>query len=142
MALPDDSRARASRLEELCAQADTARRQSRSTAQQLRSTWQKIEAEWQHIEAGWRRAERVRELWLSPAAQQERLEYSAHARMQARLASMPLIEQAKGIIIAESGFTEDQAFDALRRASQRSHIRVRDLAATIVARTAGPELPP
>jgi AmiR/NasT family two-component response regulator len=31
---------------------------------------------------------------------------------------MPVIEQAKGIIMAQCGLPEDQAFDALRRASQ------------------------
>lgn len=66
----------------------------------------------------------------------DRLRHSAYARLQAQLASMPVIEQAKGIMMARYGWGEDEAFDALRRASQRSNIRVRDLAATIVAGTA------
>jgi len=49
---------------------------------------------------------------------------------------MPVIEQAKGIIMARYGWPEDQAFDALRRASQRENIKVRDLAASIVAQAA------
>jgi hypothetical protein len=49
---------------------------------------------------------------------------------------MPVIERAKGIIMAQYGWPEDQAFDALRRASQRENIKVRDLAAEIVAKTA------
>jgi hypothetical protein len=49
---------------------------------------------------------------------------------------MPVIEQAKGIIMSQCGWPEDQAFDALRRASQRENIKVRDLAAQIVHRTA------
>jgi hypothetical protein len=49
---------------------------------------------------------------------------------------MPVIERAKGIIMAQCGWPEDQAFDALRRASQRENIKVRDLAAEIVAKTA------
>ena len=52
------------------------------------------------------------------------------------MASMPVIEQAKGIIMARYGWSENQAFDALRRASQRENIKVRDLAASIVAQTA------
>ena len=49
---------------------------------------------------------------------------------------MPVIEQAKEIIMVHCGWPEDQAFDALRRASQRENIKVRDLAAQIVAQTA------
>jgi ANTAR domain-containing protein len=58
-------------------------------------------------------------LWLGGSPGADRLRYSAYARLQARLASMPVIEQAKGIIMAHCGWPEDQAFDALRRASQR-----------------------
>jgi AmiR/NasT family two-component response regulator len=32
------------------------------------------------------------------------------------MASMPVIEQAKGILMAQYGWPEEQAFDALRRA--------------------------
>jgi hypothetical protein len=38
--------------------------------------------------------------------------------------------------MAKYGWSEDQAFDALRRASQRENIKVRDLAASIVAQAA------
>lgn len=137
--MPADPRASASRSEELCAQAAAARRQSQNTVRQARATWAKVSAEWQQVEARWRRAECVRELWLSHAAHRDKQLYSAYAQMQARLASMPVIEQAKGIIMAECGFTADQAFDALRRASLQSQLHVRELAATIVARTAGSE---
>lgn len=47
-----------------------------------------------------------------------------------------MIEQAKGIIMAQSGCGEAEAFDMLRRASQRSNVPVRELAARIVAQTA------
>src|SRR5262249_40819792 len=50
--------------------------------------------------------------------------------------SMPVIEQAKGIIMAQSRCGEAQAFDLLRRASQRSNVPVRELAAQIVAKAA------
>jgi hypothetical protein len=52
---------------------------------------------------------------------------------------MPVIEQAKGIIMAQFGWSQDQAFDALRRLSQRENIKVRDLAAMVVATTAQAE---
>jgi hypothetical protein len=46
-----------------------------------------------------------------------------------------VIEQAKGIIMAQSHCGGAQAFDMLRRASQRSNVPVRELAAQIVAKT-------
>lgn len=69
---------------------------------------------------------------------QDRLQYSAYARLQARLASLPVIEQAKGILMAQYGWPEDRAFAALRWVSQRENIKVRDLAACVVARTVCP----
>jgi hypothetical protein len=63
---------------------------------------------------------------------------SVMGRLQARLESLPTIEQAKGIIMARSGVSAEQAFDILRRASQRTNIKLRDLAADIVANAAGP----
>ena len=59
---------------------------------------------------------------------------SATARLQARLETMPVIEQAKGIIVAQEGCTAEQAFDLLRKASQRSNVLLRELATRIVAR--------
>jgi hypothetical protein len=52
------------------------------------------------------------------------------------MATMAVIEQAKGIIMAECGWTPDQAVDALRNASQRENIELRDVAARVVANTA------
>ena len=49
---------------------------------------------------------------------------------------MPVIEQAKGIIMAQSQSGDAQAFDLLGRASQRGNMPVRELAAQIVAKTA------
>lgn len=48
---------------------------------------------------------------------------------------MAVIEQAKGIIMAESRCSDAQAFDLLRRASQRGNVPLRELAAQIVAKT-------
>ena len=64
----------------------------------------------------------------------ELLTNSATARLQARLETMPVIEQAKGIIMAQEGCTGEQAFDLLRKASQRSNVPLRELATRIVAR--------
>ena len=105
---------------------------------QLRATERKAMENWQLIEAAWNQTEQIRAQRLAARTDRERLRYSAYARLQARLASLPVIEQAKGIIMAKNGWSEDQAFDALRRASQRKNIKVRDLAAFIVASVAGP----
>jgi uncharacterized protein (DUF3084 family) len=60
------------------------------------------------------------------------LQESATARLYARLETLPVIEQAKGMIMEQSGCTEQEAFDLLRKASQRSNVPVRELAARIV----------
>jgi hypothetical protein len=64
----------------------------------------------------------------------QQLHESAYARLLARLDSLPVIEQAKGILMAESGCDPDEAFDMLRLASQRTNVKVRDLASGIVER--------
>jgi hypothetical protein len=69
-------------------------------------------------------------------SERELMQRSAFARLQARLDSMPVIEQAKGILMAQAGCQPDEAFDILRRASQRSNVKVRDLASEIVRRAA------
>ena len=66
------------------------------------------------------------------------LRRSEHARLLARLETLPLIEQAKDIIMSQSRCGEQEAFDLLRRASQRSNVPVRDLAAKIVANSNRP----
>jgi AmiR/NasT family two-component response regulator len=48
-----------------------------------------------------------------------------------------VIEQAKGVLMAQAGCRPDEAFDILRRASQRTNVKVRDLAADIVERASG-----
>jgi AmiR/NasT family two-component response regulator len=82
-------------------------------------------------------AERLRDTRYSLAngrSQREQLHESAYARLLAKLETMPVIEQAKGILIAQTGCTPEEAFDMLRRASQRSNVRVSELAAGIVHR--------
>jgi ANTAR domain len=59
---------------------------------------------------------------------------SAYARLEARLASMPVIEQAKGIVMGRTGCGPEEAFDLLRKASQRGNVPVRELAQAVVDR--------
>jgi two-component system, response regulator / RNA-binding antiterminator len=72
-------------------------------------------------------------------SRQERLQESAFARLRARVDSMPVIEQAKGILMAQHRCGPDQAFDLLRRASQRANVKVSVLAAQIVEQIASPD---
>lgn len=59
-----------------------------------------------------------------------------------RLQTMPVIEQAKGILMAESNCSPDEAFAMLRAASQRSNVKVRDLAEEIVGRVSARQSQP
>ena|SRR5215469_14965803 len=70
--------------------------------------------------------------------QREILHDSAFARLQARLETMPVIEQAKGILMAQYRCPPEEAFDLLRRASQSANVKVSDLAAQIVEQIASP----
>jgi ANTAR domain-containing protein len=118
------------RFEELYVSAREARSRAQGTVRRAERVLQKTQVAKQEYQQAYARAERLHEVWLS--ARKDRMRYSAYARMQARLASMPVIEQAKGILMARCGWNESEAFDVLRRASQRSNMRVRDLAAKIV----------
>jgi len=60
----------------------------------------------------------------------------AFARLQARMGTIPVIEQAKGIIMAQQRRGPEEAFDLLRRASQRANVKVHALAAQIVEHVA------
>nr|WP_296067516.1 GAF and ANTAR domain-containing protein [uncultured Actinoplanes sp.] len=55
--------------------------------------------------------------------------------MQAAMASRAVIEQAKGIIMAERRCTPEEAFALLTKISQDTNRKVRDIAAALVART-------
>jgi GAF domain-containing protein len=48
--------------------------------------------------------------------------------LEAKAASREAIGRAKGILMAHSGITDDEAFDLLRRASQRENIKLVDIA--------------
>ena len=51
--------------------------------------------------------------------------------------SRALIEQAKGVLIAAYGVNADDAFSILRQRSQDSNIKVKDIAAQLVAALSG-----
>lgn len=55
-------------------------------------------------------------------------------QLKEALTSRAVIDQAKGIIMGLQGCTADDAFDVLRRASQRENKKVRDIAHSIVER--------
>jgi hypothetical protein len=59
--------------------------------------------------------------------------------LKRQLASQPVIEQAKGIIMANSHCDEERAFEILRRASQRTNIKLREVARQIVLKAADQE---
>lgn len=80
------------------------------------------------------RVEAVRADMHRSRPRREVLHESSYARLLARLESLPVIEQAKGILMAESGCSADEAFDMLRLASQRTNVKVRDIAGQIVER--------
>ena len=53
--------------------------------------------------------------------------------LHAALTSQPMIEQAKGILMARHCCGPDQAFRLLAEASQRENRKLRDVAAAVVA---------
>jgi hypothetical protein len=71
--------------------------------------------------------------------QRELLHRSAFARLQARFDTMPVIEQAKGVLMAQYRCGPEEAFDLLRRASQRGNVKVHVLAEQIVEQIASGE---
>jgi len=119
----------------LYSQAEEIREQSELLARRLHATQRKVSENWQLIQASWDQTERIRARRAAVRTDPDWLRHSPYARLQARLASLPVIEQAKGIIMARHGWPEDRAFDALRRASQQKNIKLRNLAAIIVAQT-------
>ena len=62
----------------------------------------------------------------------------ANHHLEQALESRDLIGQAKGIIMAREGVSADDAFDILRRASQRNGGKLRDIAVEVVAQLGKP----
>jgi GAF domain-containing protein len=56
-------------------------------------------------------------------------------QLQEALESRAVIEQAKGVLMARQGCDPDEAFDILRRLSQSSNRKLRQIAAEVVAHT-------
>jgi len=54
------------------------------------------------------------------------------ADLRAALETRPVIDQAKGMLIAEHGCSPDEAFDMISTASQRNNRKVRDIARAMV----------
>jgi hypothetical protein len=72
-------------------------------------------------------------------SERRRLQESVYARLQARLETMPVIEQAKGILMAQYRCPPEEAFDILRRASQSANVKINVLATQIVEQISSPE---
>jgi GAF domain-containing protein len=68
---------------------------------------------------------------LANAVSWSRLQ-STNERLTRILESRGIIGQAQGILMAREGIGSDQAFDILRRASQRMNRKLRDIAAEVV----------
>ena len=58
------------------------------------------------------------------------------AHLNAALATRDIIGQAKGILMAAEGVSDDDAFLILVRASQRANRKLRDIAADVVSANA------
>jgi hypothetical protein len=113
-----------SRHEILHEALEAARAENRAQAQRLGEAMARLQAIMEWIETG--------------RPQREVLRDSAFVRMQTRLESLPVIEQAKGILMAQQRCGPEEAFDLLRRASQRANVKLHVLAAQIVAQVALP----
>ena len=69
-------------------------------------------------------------------SQQQIMQHSEFARLHARMGTMAVIEQAKGIVMAQQGCGPEEAFDVLRRISQHTNVKLHVLATQIVEQTA------
>lgn len=56
-----------------------------------------------------------------------------NAQLEQALASRVVIEQAKGALAERWGVSTDQAFELMRRAARSNRMRLRDLAAQVLA---------
>jgi GAF domain-containing protein len=84
-------------------------------------------------------AEQVAAL-LTNAAAMDRTE-RLNNDLQEALASRTVIGQAQGILMLRQGIDADRSFDFLRRASQRTNRKLRDIAAEVVANVGQPGPP-
>jgi AmiR/NasT family two-component response regulator len=63
------------------------------------------------------------------------------AQLRQAMRSRPVIDQARGMIMAWGACSEDEAWRVLVRVSQRTNTRLRVVAACLVATTRGEPLP-
>ena len=101
-------------------------------ASRLEAAWLEFNAQMRRLEQAKARLQATVEQVRNGRSEREMLHDSAFARLQARLETMPVIEQAKGILMAQQGCGPEEAFELIRRASQLANIKVRVLAAEIV----------
>jgi len=125
-------------VHDLYAQAWAARQRAELLAGELAESRRKTRETLRLMRVSRGETVRLREWRQAYRTDQDWLRYSEYARLRARLASLPVIEQAKGILMARYGWAADLAFEVLRRVSQRENVKIRDLAAGIVARTVRP----
>ena len=62
-------------------------------------------------------------------------------QLEQALVSRAVIEQAKGVLMGRHGFTEIEAFDLIKKQSQRTNIKLRLVARSIVDDATGSQLP-
>jgi len=103
-------------------------------SQRVMQAQARLEEQAFHLAESVARLQATRQDIAAGRARRAVLHDSAYARLQAQLASLPVIEQAKGIIMAQAGCGPEEAFDLLRKASQRANIPVRDLSRGVVTR--------
>jgi GAF domain-containing protein len=82
------------------------------------------------------RTRAIREQIEQGRSRQEILHDSSFARLRARMETMPVIEQAKGIVMAQRECGPEEAFDVLREMSQRTNVKLNVLAEQIVGHIA------
>lgn len=104
----------------------------------MNATWSEFDAQVRRFEDVKARLQSTFDQVRNGRPQREALHHSAYARLQARFETMPVIEQAKGILMAQYRCRPEEAFDLLRRASQRANVKVSVLAAQIVEQIAEP----
>ncbi|WP_399884691.1 ANTAR domain-containing protein [Streptomyces sp. BBFR51] len=80
----------------------------------------------------------------APAAPAERLHVLQEevAQLRRAIASRPVIDQARGVLMALHACTSDEAWHILREASQLSNTKLREVAAAVTASTEGDGPPP
>jgi AmiR/NasT family two-component response regulator len=86
----------------------------------------------EHLDAARTRLRHTRQTVIEGRERRAVMHQSAYARLEARLETMPIIEQAKGVLMARTGCGPDQAFELLKTAAQRANVNVREIAADIV----------